>query len=84
MKAARKWKLAQERHGSVIFNRKWDASWRLLVNRAFIGFRTMKLHYDIIDPKITKNLSNRLYQSRPPHAKKEHDVIDKPVKPVIR
>ena len=30
----------------------------------------MKMHYDIIDPKITlKNLSNQLYQSRPPQAK---------------
>jgi len=57
----------------------------LLVNKAFIGFRTIKIYHDIIDPKITKNLSNRLYQSLDRHKLKiEHDVIDKPVKPVIR
>jgi len=37
--------------------------------QTFIGFRTIKIYYDIIDPKITKNLPNWLYQSRPPQAK---------------
>jgi len=55
-----------------------------LVNKAFIAFRTIKIYYDIIDPKITKNLSNRLYQPRPHKLKIEPDVIDKPVKLVIR
>ena len=31
--SGKKWKFAQERHGSVIFNPKWDASWRLLENK---------------------------------------------------
>ena len=34
-----------------------------------MGFRTIKIYYVIVDRKITKNLSNRLYQSRPPQAK---------------
>jgi len=62
----KKWKLAQERHGLVILNDKRDASWPLLLNSAFIGLRTTKIQYDNIDPKITKNLSNRLYADENP------------------
>jgi len=52
------------------FSRGGTPTWRIpkygnisdVTCKPRIGFRKIKIYYDIIDPKITKNLSNRSYQ----------------------
>lgn len=47
-----------------------------------IGLRTIKINYDIIDPKLYVSIPNQLNQPWMLQAKIQHDVIDRPVKPV--